>query len=72
MRKLTDRKLEILQNIADKINTEKYYAFEVVQLKDGIYLVPDESRWIGDTGEYLGDTFENAKYNIGIFVNELR
>lgn len=39
--------------------------------EDGIYLVPDENRWIGDIGEYMGDTFEHVKYNIGIFVNSL-
>lgn len=91
MRKLTERKLEFLQNIANKIDSEKYYTFTVVQFKDGnqimpedyrddvadkyiddgIYLLPDESRWLGDRGEYMGNTFEDAKYNIGIFVNDL-
>jgi len=87
MIKLTQRKLDILQSIADKIDSEMYYKFSVRQFKggkqimpedenyidgeDGIYLVPDEYRWIGDIGEYMGNTFEHAKYNIGIFVGSL-
>ena len=87
MRKLTQRQLDILQSIADKIDSEIYYKYSVMQFKDGkqimpedenyidgedgIYLVPDENRWIGDIGEYMGDTFEHVKYNIGIFVNSL-
>jgi hypothetical protein len=68
MVKLTDRKLEILQKSADKINTDKYYQYTVEQKKDGIYLVPDEPRFIGDNGEFMGKTFEQAKANIGEFV----
>ena len=89
MRKLTQRQLDILQSIADKIDSETYYEYSVRQFKggkqimpeagnygdidgeDGIYLVPDEARWIGDIGEYMGNTFEHAKYNIGIFVGSL-
>lgn len=87
MRKLTQRQLDILQSIADKIDSEIYYKYSVMQFKDGkqimpedenyidgedgIYLVPDEDRWIGDIGEYMGNTFEHAKYNIGIFVGSL-
>ena len=87
MRKLTQRQLDIFQSIADKIDSEIYYKYSVRQFKDGkqimpenenyidgedgIYLVPDEDRWIGDIGEYMGDTFEHVKYNIGIFVNSL-
>lgn len=71
MRKLTQRKLEILQTIANKIDSEQYYTFAVEQRRNGIYLVPCEARWFGDIGEYMGDTFEDAKFNIGIFTRNL-
>ena len=93
MIKLTNRKLEILQTIADKIDSDKYCHYDVVQFydgvpvipddyfdedyylegdnrEDGIYLIPDEARWIGDIGEFMGDTFEQAKVNIAEFIGD--
>ena len=71
MRKLTDRQMEILTRITELIDTEEYYSFSVKQRPDGIYLVPDEARFIGDNGEFMGKAFEQAKANIGEFVNLL-
>ena len=71
MIKLTERKLEILQRIADQIDTEIYYFYSVEEKRDGIYLVPDENRWIGDQGEFMGKTFEEAKVCIAEFVSNL-
>jgi hypothetical protein len=71
MIKLTQRKKEILQNILKGIDTEKYYSYDVVQRKDGIWLVPDETRWFGDKGEFMGETFEEAKANIAEFAKDL-
>jgi hypothetical protein len=68
MIKLTERKQEILQAIADRIDTEVYYYFTVEQRDDGIYLMPDTPRFIGDPGDFMGTTFEEAKANIGEFV----
>ena len=72
MKKLTDRQLAILQRITEMIDTEKYFSFDVKQFSGGIYLMPDEPRWIGDNGEFMGETFELAKYNIGVFCEELQ
>lgn len=93
MKRLTRKQLEILQEIANEIETEKYYHYDVVQFydgvpfspddyfdeyyymqgderEDGIYLIPEESRWIGDTGEFMGYTFEQAKVNIAEFIGD--
>lgn len=71
VKKLDQRKLGILQDLADKIDSEVYYSFTVKQRVNGIYLVPYEARFIGDPGDYMGDSFEEAKANIGEFVNLL-
>ena len=64
--------LDILQAIADHIDSEKYYSYSVKEKKDGFYLVPDESRFFGDRGEFMGSTFKEAKANIVDFVNWLQ
>ena len=71
MRELTERKIEILQNILRGIDTEKYYYSDVEQYHDGIWLVPDDKRCIGDKGEFMGKSFEEAKVNIAEFVKDL-
>jgi hypothetical protein len=70
-RKLDQRRLGILQDIADKIDSEVYYSFEVQERVNGVYLVPCEPRFVGDPGEYMGESFEEAKANIGDFVKLL-
>jgi len=95
MKRLTKKQLEILQEIANKIDTEKYYHYDVVQFydgvpispnddydeyyymlgderEDGIYLIPEEGRYIGDTGEFMGFTFEQAKVAIDDFVSLIK
>lgn len=67
----TEREMEILQSIADTIDTEKYYCYQVEKRKDGFYLMPDEHRWFGDKGEFMGETFEQATVNICVFVFNL-
>jgi hypothetical protein len=71
MVKISQRKMDILQSIADKIDTEKYYSYQVQKRKDGFYLMPDEARWFGDKGEFMGETFEQAKVNIAEFTLNL-
>lgn len=71
MARITKRKMDILQGIADKIDTNKYHAYTVRKTKDGFYLIPDEARWFGDRGEFMGETFEQAKVNIAEFVVNL-
>lgn len=71
MYKISKRKMEILQKIADKIDAEKYYQYTVEQKEDGFYLIPDETRWIGDPGEFMGETFEQAKVAIAEFCQDL-
>jgi len=90
MEKLGSYRLNILQQIADQIDSEKYHSFTVTQIEngqiishddydedyiipcdDGIWLVPDEARFMGDFGEFMGTSYEQAKYNIGVFVESL-
>lgn len=65
------RKLEILEAIVSKIDKDKYYDFAVERRKTGFFLVPDESRYLGDEGEFMGKTFEDAKIAITKFVSNL-
>ena len=69
--RITKRKMEILQSIANRIDPEKYYTYKVRKKADGFYLIPDEARFLGDKGEFMGDTFEQAKVNIAEFCRDL-
>jgi hypothetical protein len=72
MKKLTNKQLEILQSLTEIVDTEKYYEYTVEQKSDGIYLIPDFARWIGDEGEFMGNTFLHAKANIKSLCEQLR
>jgi hypothetical protein len=61
----------ILQSIVNNIDTEIYHEFLVSKKKNGYYLIPSEARWFGDSGEYMGETFDEAKLNIIDFVEFL-
>ena len=43
-----------LQNLADELRTDEQYNFQIQWRGNGFWAIPDESRWIGDDGEYLG------------------
>lgn len=65
-------KLNILQSLADQIDEEKgYYKFFVERKKSGYFLVPEEPRYLGDEGEFMGKNFEDAKIAITKFVSNL-
>lgn len=51
-----------LQVLADSLQTEDHYEFEIVYrgLRSGYWAIPDEPRWYGDEGSYLGDDLKSA------------
>jgi hypothetical protein len=58
-------KTEYLQNLADSLKSDRDYEF-VIEFRPfmGWFAVPDEQRWIGDRGEYLGLDWKQAEYTI--------
>jgi len=55
---------ELLQAIADQAveDNPNLYQFTIEwRTKTGFWAVPDESRWIGDNGDYLGTDLATAK-----------
>lgn len=55
-------KTEKLQTLANERRTDEQYEFRIeYRPMRGWYAVADESRWIGDEGEYLGAVYKDAR-----------
>lgn len=53
---------EYLQSLADKLRTDKQYEFEIqFRGRGGWWGEPNEVRWIGDAGEFLGMDWREAE-----------
>jgi hypothetical protein len=64
-------KQEELQKLVDEAceRNSGYYHFHV-EFRGGAgwWAVPEESRWFGDAGEYLGANFSAAKKTLSIIL----
>ena len=58
-----------LQTLVDELTKPEHYKFEVYRKSDGYYLIPDETRWLGDKGDYIGPSFEEAEKEIRLILS---
>lgn len=64
-------KQEQLQKMVDDAcqRNSEYYTFTVeFRGAGGWWAFPDERRWVGDDGEYLGTDFSEAKKTLSIIL----